>query len=367
MISSLTSRPPRRIAVFRALFLGDLLCAVPALNALDRRFPDAEITLIGLPWARQLSARLPAVDRFVEFAGYPRLPEVPPDEQRTAAFLEAMRGERYDLAIQIHGSGEVSNELMAAFGARASIGFGPQDDRRLTQTLPWREEEHEIARWLRLVSALGAVDAGPEIDVPVFDRDVFRTECLLAAAGSSHGPIVGLHCGSKLESRRWPVERFAELGNELAHRYGARIVLTGSLGERHLADALHALLSTPPIDLIGQTDLGTFLGLVGRLDLLVTNDTGASHVAAATRTRSVVLFGPSRPSRWAPLDRSLHAVIDSRAVIDTPLAADLDETQYLRHLPVAPVLKACARMLATTTPRTLGKGNRIDAAVLEYA
>src|SRR5215208_3426584 len=113
MISSLTSRPPRRIAVFRALFLGDLLCAVPALNALDRRFPNAEITLIGLPWARQLSARLPAVDRFVEFAGYPRLPEVPPDEQRTAAFLEAMRGERYDLAIQIHGSGEVSNELTA--------------------------------------------------------------------------------------------------------------------------------------------------------------------------------------------------------------------------------------------------------------
>src|SRR3954449_10567744 len=119
---------PRRIAVFRALFLGDLLCAVPALNALDRRFPDAEITLIGLPWARELAERLPAIDRFVEFAGYPGLPEVAYDEERTAAFLDARRRERYDLAIQLHGSGEVSNELVAAFASGATLGFGPPGD-----------------------------------------------------------------------------------------------------------------------------------------------------------------------------------------------------------------------------------------------
>src|SRR5215218_9896918 len=105
MISSLTSRPPRRIAVFRALFLGDLLCAVPALNSLDRRFPAAAITLIDLPCPPQLSARLPAFYRFVECAGFPPLPQVPPDEQRKAALLQAMRGERYDVAIQLHGSG----------------------------------------------------------------------------------------------------------------------------------------------------------------------------------------------------------------------------------------------------------------------
>jgi ADP-heptose:LPS heptosyltransferase len=367
MTIPLTSRPPRRIAVFRALFLGDLLCAIPALNALDRRFPDAQITLIGLPWAREFTARLPAIDRFVEFAGYPELPEVPPVEQRTAAFLEAIRGERYDLAIQLHGSGEVTNELVAAFGAKASIGFGPTGDRRLTLTLLWHEEEHEIARWLRLVSALGADGAGTEIEVPVFAKDVMRAESLLAAAGPGDGPIVGLHCGSKLESRRWPVERFAELGNELTRRYGARIVLTGGAGERHLAGAMCALLSAPPVDAVGRTDLGTFMALVGRLDLLVTNDTGASHIAAATRTKSIVLFGPSRPSRWAPLDGSRHAVVDARAVIDPAVAGELDETQYLRRLPVAPVLKACARMLATSRPPTPGVSERFDASMLEYA
>src|SRR3954453_765732 len=95
----LRSLAPRRIAVFRALFLGDLLCAVPALNALDRRFPEAEITLVGLPWAREWAERLPAVVTFLEFPGYPGLPELPVDEQRTAAFIDGMRQVGYDIAI----------------------------------------------------------------------------------------------------------------------------------------------------------------------------------------------------------------------------------------------------------------------------
>src|SRR4051812_22244430 len=123
MESPFDSIPPRRIAIVRALYLGDLLCSIPALDALTRRFPAAEITLIGLPWARALTARLPAVERFAEFVGYPGLPEVPPDEHRTAAFLDAARQRRYDLAIQLHGSGEVTNDLVAALGAGATLGF----------------------------------------------------------------------------------------------------------------------------------------------------------------------------------------------------------------------------------------------------
>src|SRR3954447_15791312 len=126
---------PRRIVVFRALFLGDLLCAVPALNALDRRFPEAEITLIGLPWARELAERLPAVDTFIEFPGYPGLPELPVNEQRTAAFIDGLRNDEYDIAIQLHGSGPFTNELVSSFGADISIGYGPPGDPWLSQTL----------------------------------------------------------------------------------------------------------------------------------------------------------------------------------------------------------------------------------------
>src|SRR5262249_17278426 len=108
--------PPtlRRVAVLRALQLGDLLCAVPALRSLRAALPEAEIVLVGLPWCRDFAARYGAyVDGFREFPGYPGLPERAPQIQRIPSFLAVMQAERFDLAVQLHGSGPFVNELTA--------------------------------------------------------------------------------------------------------------------------------------------------------------------------------------------------------------------------------------------------------------
>ncbi|MBV9786974.1 MAG: hypothetical protein JOZ51_02280, partial [Chloroflexi bacterium] len=89
----------------------------------------------------------------------------------------------------------------------------------------------------------------------------------------------------------------------------------------------------------GATDLGGFAAVLCRVDLLLSNDTGASHVAAATGTRSIVLFGPSRPEQWAPLDRERHQVIDALALTDA------DPSSALQQLAVEPVLSACIEAL----------------------
>src|SRR5579884_538412 len=95
---------PGRVLVLRALQLGDLLCAVPAFRALRATWPDAEIVLLGLPWARAFVERYSAYfDGFREFPGYPGLPERPPQIERIPAFLAAIQTERFDLAIQLHG------------------------------------------------------------------------------------------------------------------------------------------------------------------------------------------------------------------------------------------------------------------------
>jgi ADP-heptose:LPS heptosyltransferase len=332
---------PERIAVFQALFLGDLLCATPAIHALKTRFPAAKLTLIGLPWARELAERLPAVDRFDVFPGYPGLPDRPVDEPDVPRFFERCRQAQYDLAVQMHGSGGITNEIVAKFHAKTAIGYGSPADRGMTAVIPWREDEREVLRWLRLVSLAGVGIGQTRIDLPVANVDRLRAEELLPGPG----PWIGLHAGAKDPARRWPAERFAELGDDLAARYGARIVLTGAEGERGLTAKIRARMQTPALDLAGATNLGALAAVIARFDLLVTNDTGASHVAAAMRTPSVVLFGPSRPARWAPLDGELHAVIDARAIA----GADIAPSEVLRILPVEPVLAACESQLRSAS------------------
>lgn len=336
---------PERIAVFQALFLGDLLCATPAIAALKRRFPGAEITLIGLPWARELADRLPSIDRFEEFPGYPGLPDRPVDEPEVSRFFERARQARYDLAIQLHGSGGITNEIVTAFGAAVTIGHGAGDDSGMSAVLPWSEDENEIRRWLRLVSLAGAEISDTRMVFPITDAERGRAAHLLRELPGGRGPVVGLHAGAKDPARRWPVDRFAELADILTIRHSARIALTGTEGERPLTSAIRGRMRTPVLDLAGTTDLGTLAEVISRLDLLVTNDTGASHVAAAVGTPSVVMYGPSRPVRWAPIDCDRHTVVDARAIAGSAI----DPRDALHVLPVEPVLAACTLKIRGAT------------------
>ena len=333
---------PRRIAIFRALFVGDLLMTTPAFRALRRRFPEAEITLIGLPWARDFAPHIShCVDRFVEFPGYPGIPELEVDPERTERWLREQRAHGYDLALQMHGDGAVTNEVVVRLGARVTAGFSRPGDERLTYSLPVGDEGNEVLRWLTLTDYLGAPRQGTELDFRLFPEDEREARSLLSEAPGGHGPLVGMHVGSKAANRRWPPEKFAALGDALAERHGARLVLTGKAGERNLTRRVAGAMSYPVLDLSGRTGIGTFAAVIACLDLLVSNDTGASHMAAATRTPSVVVFGAELSERFGPLDGRLHRPIDARLLAGR--AADPETA--LRLLPVEPVLALCDAML----------------------
>jgi ADP-heptose:LPS heptosyltransferase len=302
---------PSRIAIFQALNLGDLLCATPALRALRHRFPEAEIVLLGRSWARELVDRLPSVDRFMPFPGYPGIAESPRDTTGSVSIWP-----RFDLAIQMHGSGRESNGFVASLGAGHSLGYGSGSDDRLTTVLEWIEDEPEPIRWLRLVGAAGATADGLHLELPITPVERARAIALLAPLDGAQK--IGLHVGASDPERRWPPEAFAALADHLIDALGARIILTGSVEERPLTAAVREAMRGEALDLAGMTSLGEFAAVIGALDLLVTNDTGASHVAAAARTPSVILFGPSRPDRWAPLDLGRHHIVDAGAGLASP-------------------------------------------------
>src|SRR5437868_1859472 len=164
----------KRVAVFRALQLGDLLCAVPAFRALRCALPQAQITLIGLPWAAAFTERFRRYfDRFIEFPGYPGLVEQPPRLHEFFTFLRSIQSEQFDLAVQMHGNGAITNPLVALFAARHTAGFFQPDGYCPDPNyfMPYPAGEPEIWRHLRLMNFLGIPHRGARLEFPLDERD----------------------------------------------------------------------------------------------------------------------------------------------------------------------------------------------------
>jgi ADP-heptose:LPS heptosyltransferase len=273
-----------KIAVLRALQLGDFLVAVPALRALRRAYPEAHIALVALPWTAALLERFSRyIDELVEYPGVPA---------------------GYDLVLQMHGDGSRTNAIALALGGKRTAGFyragHPCPDPETF--VEWDDRENEVLRCLRLAEKVGARSGTPELEFPLLQADMeewsaFRLD-----------DYVCVHPGSQLASRRWPPERFAAVADSLATR-GHKVVLTGSAGEAALVGKVARAMRAVPLNLAGKTSIGALGALVARARLVVCNDTSLSHIAAAMRTPSVVIACGSDPRRWAPLERALHRVL----------------------------------------------------------
>lgn len=303
----------RSIAVFRALQLGDLLCTVPALRALRAAAPAAHIALIGLPWAKSFVERFDAyIDEFIEFPGYPGLPEREADLARLPGFFAAMQARRFDLALQLHGSGMLTNPLVARLGAVQTAGSYPASAYCPDPALfrPWAEEEHEVLRFVRLMEFIGAPAQGVALEFPLLATDYAE----LDAAGLliEPGSYVCVHPGARLPSRRWSPQRFAEVADQLA-AHGLQVILTGSPSERDVVDAVQEAMHYPATNACGKTGLGDLAALIAGARLIVSNDTGISHVAVGVGTPSVIVCSGADPVRWAPLDGRRHRVFYAEA------------------------------------------------------
>ena len=350
MTSEPTARLPRglrRVAVLRALHLGDMLCAVPALRALRRALPEAEITLVGLPWADELARRFPSyLDDFLALPAFPGLPEAGGDVHAFPRFLERAQRRRFDLVIQLHGAGDVTNPLAVLLGGGRTAGFFRPGafcpDPALYLAYP--EAGHEVRRLLRLTRFLDCPWQDERLEFPLDERDRGELAALADAHDFERGEYVCVHPGSRLSSRRWAPEGFAAVADGLAER-GLRVVLTGSGDEQPIARRVEAAMTGAAADLTGQTTLGAVAALLEGARLLVCNDTGISHLAAALGVPSVVVFTVSDPARWAPLDTSRHHAVTPALV--GPRAGP------------AAVLAAAEQLLAETdAPVSADKGRR---------
>ena len=303
--------PPQRVALVRLrVGLGDLLCGVPALRALRARLPEAHVALVTYPEVQDVVDRMgPWIDELIAFPGHPGIPERPPQgDQAYARFLERAGG--FDLALQAYGANPAANAVTSDLRARRTGGFfvtgeGTPD---LRTSIPYPHHLHEVDRHLALMAHLGApAPANTSLELPIRLEEEEQHEALLAETGLQPGRYVLVHPGATSPSRRWPLSRWAEVADALARR-GLQPAITGVPSEREDTAALAALTEEPVLDLTGRTSLGSAAALVRDAALLVGNDTGTAHIAAATRTPSVTVFLSGDPVRFGPRGTGPHRI-----------------------------------------------------------
>jgi ADP-heptose:LPS heptosyltransferase len=267
------------VLVLRALGLGDLLTAVPALRALRRGLPGARITLAAPAALGPLARSTGAVDAVLPADGLEPLPPAGP----------------VDVAVNLHGRGPQSHRLLARLSPGTLLAFACAEADH--DGPAWDGGEHEVARWCRLVSAYG------------FDADPADLDLAAPAVASPAPGAAVVHPGAAYPARRWPADRFAAVAAALRDG-GERVVVTGGPGETDLARRVVDLAGLPAdADLSGRTPISELAALVADARLVVCGDTGVAHLATAFRTPSVLLFGPTPPGRWGPPDRAEHRVL----------------------------------------------------------
>ncbi len=296
-----------RILLIKPSSLGDIVHAFPVVSAIKTQWPGSHITwVVKQQWA-DLVERAEGIDR------------VWPVEMTVRSWIRegrALRAQRFDLAIDLQGL--FRSGILARFsGAPTRIGFANGREGSpwfYTQRVPVPNPDiHAVDRYLSVAAALGAsLTDKPRFDFRLPEKDVTAVRELCRRRGFSvDRPWVAMNIGSRWPTKRWPLASFAAVVDQLHETHRDPVVMIGGEDERAYMNKLRALTDRPFIDLIGDIPLGYLPALLSKATVMITNDSGPMHIAAALGVPVIAIFGPTSAARTGPYGDG-HQVLTNR-------------------------------------------------------
>ncbi len=307
----------KRILIRGTNWVGDAVIAVPAMREIRRIFPEARISLLVRPWVRDIYAAADFVDDILEYdqlgrhrgvAGFCRL-------------VSVLRRKRFDLAILLQNAFEAA---LLAWAARIPRRIGYARDGRsllLTDAIPIDPEVlevHQAYYYLGILSGLGlaksrpwqGAESLPSARIGVREEDRLAAIDILRSCGIQAGElIVGINPGAFYgEAKRWFADRYAAAADALAAQYRARILLFGAESDLPVVREVAAGMKHASVILAGRTTLGQLMALIKECRLLITNDSGPMHLAAALDVPQLAIFGSTSEVATGPLSDNARII-----------------------------------------------------------
>jgi ADP-heptose:LPS heptosyltransferase len=304
----------REVLVLRLDRMGDVLMALPALSTLRAALPRARIRLAVGRWSGEVARRAPVDEVLVWSAPWAaRRGEARDSARDLWRRARGLRTDALDLALDLQGDLR-ANLLLALTGARRRVGYANTggaylltDVVPLDETISWVEQNQAAVT----VALRAANVAPPAPGEPHPGRDRERATSLFEALGlsSARRPLVGVHPSGGRTVKQWDPARWAEVAARLEREFGATVVVTGSEGDRPLAEAVARRLGGKAVNLTGRLGVDDTMAVIAGLDLFLSPDTGPMHMACAVGTPSVTVFGPSDPARYFSGRGPRHVVV----------------------------------------------------------
>jgi heptosyltransferase-2 len=289
-----------RLVIIAPNWLGDAVMALPAVADVRRARPEAAIAVAARAPVAPLFHLVPAVDEVITIG------------RNWAGGAAELAAGGFDAALLLPNS---FHAALQAARARIAERWGYRTDWRgglLTRAITPPFGVHQVEYYRRLVKALGFPNgpAEPRVEVPPTVRAA--AEALLQQAGGDAArPLVAIAPGAAFGgAKRWPPERFAEVANALA-RDGLQTVMVGSAADRATAAEVLRASNSGIVDLVGRTDLAALVGVLALSRRLITNDSGAMHLAAAIGTPLTALFGPTDEHATRPIGAA-HTIVTAQ-------------------------------------------------------
>jgi len=297
----------KKILIVNVNWIGDVLFSTPAIRALRRHYPDAYIACMVVPRCKEVLELNPNINELIiydekgEYGGL----------AGKMKLISALKARSFDTVFLFHRS--LTRTLMVALsGIRERVGIdNPKRGFLLTKRVEQQPANiHKVEQFLNIVKSTGIADQGKDMEVHVGKSDRDFARAFLDSQGIKEGGSFAiLNPGGNWDLKRWPAERFAELGDRINEKFGMPVILTGAGKDVPLAQKISGMMKKKPVIAAGTTTLRQLAAIMKLASLVVSNDSGPMHIAVSQGAPTIAIFGPTDPKLTGPYGGGIYMVI----------------------------------------------------------